>query len=452
MKIELTIKVDYLQSWGAYEGVRELVQNGKDAETEFSAAFTVRHRKDTDTLVLENEGCTIPHEALLFGHTSKSSRSDTIGKFGEGLKLGMLALVRAGHEVKIRSGSEVWVPKIERSEKFSADVLVVYIEKGRAEKDRVQIEVSKISADDWSSMKDCFLFLTKSPDQIETNYGTLLLGDKFSGKLYVKGIFVESDPKYRQGYNFTGDNVSIDRDRKMIQRWDIEWRTREIWSNALRTKPNLIAQFFELLEGDSSDLTGIDESSAQNFPKEVIAEACTRFSNQHGATAVAVQNLAESQDIEHLGRRGIIVNKPLRSVLQAQMGNAEKLKQTLKNEVTKFYGWGELTSEEQQYLSRALLLIDRVVPLNLSHVDVVDFRSATIAGLFVPDSQRVQISKRSLTDQRETLVTLVHEVAHRKGNDGSHDHMAQVEHIWGGIVVQFLRPDVWDHITSEEDL
>lgn len=130
MKVELTIKVDYLPKWGALEGLRELIQNGKDAETEFRAPLEVRHRKDTNVLVIENDGCTIPHEALLFGHTSKLGRSGMIGKFGEGLKLGVLALVRAGHTVRIRSGSEVWIPKIERSEKFNADVLTVTIEKG----------------------------------------------------------------------------------------------------------------------------------------------------------------------------------------------------------------------------------------------------------------------------------------------------------------------------------
>jgi hypothetical protein len=42
MKTELTIKTDYLPNWGAFEGVRELLQNGKDAETEFHAKLEVR--------------------------------------------------------------------------------------------------------------------------------------------------------------------------------------------------------------------------------------------------------------------------------------------------------------------------------------------------------------------------------------------------------------------------
>ena len=36
-KLELSINVNYLPAWKAWEGIRELVQNGKDAETEFNA-------------------------------------------------------------------------------------------------------------------------------------------------------------------------------------------------------------------------------------------------------------------------------------------------------------------------------------------------------------------------------------------------------------------------------
>src|ERR1700691_2357824 len=95
-KIELTIKADYLPGWGTFEGIRELIQNAKDAETEFSAPMTVRVR-NPDVLVIENEGCTMPYEALLLGHTSKIGHAEMIGHYGEGMKIGILSLLRAGH-------------------------------------------------------------------------------------------------------------------------------------------------------------------------------------------------------------------------------------------------------------------------------------------------------------------------------------------------------------------
>jgi len=453
MKFPLSIKTDYLPSWGVYEGLRELIQNGKDAETEFSATFEVRHRKDTDTLVIDNEGCTIPHEALLFGHTSKTGRADMIGKFGEGLKLGVLALVRAGYPVKIRSGSEVWTPTIERSDKFNADVLVFDIDKGRADRDRVQIEIGKITAEDWAGMRHCFLFLMPSKDdRIETAYGSLLLGPKFAGRLYVKGIFVENDPKLKFGYDLAGDSVGLDRDRKMIARWDLEWRTREIWASALRTRKDIIGRFFTMLEEQSQDINGLDDTHARDLPKEVLDHAREKFLSRHGKDAVPVANLADSQEVENLGRVGVVVPKPLKAVLQSLMGTTEQLKEDLKNEATRVYSWGELSDEERGSLGQAIMLVGNVTTISLDEIDIVDFRSAGKKGMFKRgengEKDRIQLAKNRLGDRRETLATLVHEVSHKAGDDGWTSHVAQMETIWSGIVQALLKPSTWERVTN----
>lgn len=455
MRIELTIKVDYLPTWGAYEGIRELVQNGKDAETEFNAKLEVRHRKETDTLVIENEGCSIPHEALLFGHTTKTDRPEMIGKFGEGLKLGVLALVRAGHAVKIRSGSEVWIPSIEHSEKFSADVLVFNIERGRAEKERVQIEIDNVSAEEWADLRTRFLFLVRNLGEIvSASYGSLLLGKQYAGKLYVKGIFVEADPKLKYGYNLTGSNIALDRDRKMVQRYELDFRMREIWASAIRTRPDLVSRFFTLLEDQAADVNGIDEGNAHYMPKEAIEHAREQFLSRHGKEAVPVGNLQDSHEVEHLGKRGIIVPKPLKSVLQAAMGTTEALKEALKNEALKFYSWGDLDDTERGNLGQALLLVSGALgtaTLHLSDIDVVDFRSSTKHGMFKTEGKRIMLAKHILSNRRETIAILVHEVAHREGDaDGTFLHVKHMEAIWGGIVETLLKPSRFEHLAKED--
>lgn len=133
-KLELSINVKYLPTWSSWEGIREFISNGKDAEIEFNAPLTVDWKNGV--LRIENEGVTLAREALLFGTSSKMERKDTIGRFGEGIALGALALVRAGRTVKIRSGAEVWTPTIARSERLNADVLVVDVKDGHEPKKR----------------------------------------------------------------------------------------------------------------------------------------------------------------------------------------------------------------------------------------------------------------------------------------------------------------------------
>ena len=434
MKIELTIKATYLPKWGAYEGLRELVQNGKDAETEFNAPLDVRHRKDTDTLVIENEGCVLPHEALLFGHTTKTERADMIGKFGEGLKLGVLALVRAGHPVRIRSGSEVWIPSIEHSEKFNADVLAFEIEKGRVEKDRVSIEIGKISAADWAEFKKCFLFLSKplKDDAIATQYGTLLMSAEYAGKLFVKGIFVQSDKEMKFGYDFI--DMDVDRDRRMVDRYDLTWRTRLIWSTAMVARPDLFGFFLTLVEDASEDIVGIDDFNAKYLPENLLGKAKDDFCAKFGADAVPVSSLAESKDLEHFGKKGVVVNKPLKAVLQAVMGSTETVKENLKKEASRSYSWAELSEVEKANLEQAIFLINGAEKLVLGEIEVVDFRSANLLGLFDGSSGRVSVAKKCLASRKETLRILVHEVSHRQGADGDKSHVERIENIWSAIV------------------
>jgi hypothetical protein len=430
MRIELSIKATYLPRWSAYEGVRELVQNGRDAEVELSAPLTVRHRKDSSTLVIENDGCTIPHEALLLGHSTKADRSDLIGQWGEGLKLGILALVRAGHAVKIRSGDEVWVPAIERSDRFNADVLVFDIAK-REPKNRVQIEVSGISADDWQTFRRAFLFLDKQLGaHVKTDNGTLLLDERHSGRVYVKGILVSTAPVLTQGYDLI--EASLDRDRRMIESYDLDWRVARIWRDAVATRPDLVGAFGDLLAAEAADVAGFDSYRAAQLPNGVKTVLAAAFTARHGADAIPVSSLADSADVAHLGKVGVVAPKALRAVLEQTLGTVDQNKAKLATETVRVYGWHELTGVEQTNVLGALALIGGVEPVTLADVEVADFRSEALRGLY--KDGRAILSKAIVADRNQTLATLVHEVAHRSGGDGEKAHVASIERIWSGIV------------------
>jgi hypothetical protein len=436
MKIELTIKTTYLPEWGLWEGLRELAQNGRDAELEFDAPFTVRHRKDSNTLVFENEGCILPHEALLLGHTSKADRADLAGKFGEGMKLGILALVRMGLPVKIRSGSEVWVPSIQRSEKFDADVLVFDIQKGREPKNRVSVEIGDVTVESWEQFKYLFLFLAKLDEKtlVNTPNGSLILDEKYHGKVFVKGIFVGNDSKLHFGYDLS--DAEIDRDRKMVAKYDLQYRTQCIWREALVRRPDLIGDFGKLLDRQAADIDGIDTWSAGNLPVEARKALAADFVERHGEGSLPVGSLSESQDVEHLGKKGIVCPKPLKSVLETVLGTVETNKIKLAEETLKLYGWHELDEIEKGNLTSAISLVNMIEPVKLDDVDVADFRDPKLMGLY--KGGRVQIAKKHLSNRSKTLETLVHEIAHRVGGDGEKGHVANIERIWGGIVENLM--------------
>ncbi len=440
MRVELSIKDNYLSnqgdsSWGFQEGVRELLQNGKDAETEFSAPLTVRCRAGKDVassvLIIENDGCTLPYEALLLGHTSKSERSDLIGKFGEGFKLGILALIRNGHSVKIRNGSEVWEPLIVWSEKFSARVLAFDISKGRKEENRIAIEVGGITEETYRDVvAPRFLWLQKGYENVEkvaTIYGALLLGPRFKGQIFVKGILVETKSSLSFGYDFS--DADLDRDRRMIQSYDFQYKTRMVWQYALAARPDLFKSFSTLVEAESEETKAIDVYAASRLPAEYLQAAANDFAVLHGPNAVPVTMLGECRELEHFGKTGVIVAHAMKAILEQKMGSLESVQENLKTEAKRVYSWEELDEAQRTNLVRAVCLVPGA---DLDQIQVVDFRSSALRGTY--EESGIKLSAAILQDRAQCLATLVHEVAHREGLDGEKSHVARIEAIWSGIV------------------
>lgn len=440
MRIELTIKTDYMPSWGLWEGVRELVQNAKDGETQLRAKMTVEHDPATSTLTITNDGATLPHDALLLGHTTKLGDKNAIGQFGEGLKIGLLAIARAGHAVTIRNGGELWTPVMVKSPAFGCEVLAVDVTPTKGDRAaRLSVTVGGVDAATWADYRVRFLFLAKpnKDEAVRTSTGSLLTGERFRGRLYVKGIFVQHDPELRMGYDF--DDASVDRDRRMIDAWDRNRKQAWIWTRALAKQPSLTVTFGDMLADETKDVEAIADL-ATYVPDAVVAKLAGAFVRQHGKKAIPVANIAEAADIEHLGRRGVVLPKGLMTIIGGKVGSFKTVQADLANEIKRKLSWSELTPAMRGNLARAIDLVQltgETIPLDL--VDVVEFRSETIDGMFSPGKGgRISLAARVVADAGECLATMIHEVAHRRGGDGDKGHVAAIEAMWASIAVKLM--------------
>ena len=64
---------------------------------------------------------------LLLGYSKKSETLNVIGQFGEGLKIGALALVREGRLVTMTTNNDEWRFDLTHDEHFEEKVLTVFI-------------------------------------------------------------------------------------------------------------------------------------------------------------------------------------------------------------------------------------------------------------------------------------------------------------------------------------
>jgi len=458
MKLELSIDVDYLPTWGVWEGIRELVQNSRDAEIEHGAKMTVRFDKKSGKLRIENEGVTLPQEVLLLGRTSKANRTDTIGRFGEGLKLGILALLRKGARITIRTGSEVWVPTIARSEKFKADVLVFTITGGREFKRRISIEVAGCNEGHWTFVQNHIRFLWPDPDKNTVNVpgrGSILLDPTRKGDVFVKGLYTHSRSDLHCGYDL--EHAELDRDRRMVDSWDLRFRLQALWASAVEANPKLVERYFELLQKDAEDVRGSEHWEPSKAASEALAGA---FKKVHGDAAVPVTTLADSRDLAHLGRVGAVVPRAMAAVLAPALGTLDKIKTAAANEIVATHGWNDLDVDERQRLEaaarfvvvafpRTFALDDLDVMSNpdatptersdaidrvLERLDVVTFRAASRLGQHDGATRRVALARGELISVETATATLLHEFAHDVAGDGDHAHVATLEEAWTRVL------------------
>jgi hypothetical protein len=433
VKVELTIKTTYLPEWGISEGIREIVQNAKDADTE---GYPMIISASKNSLRIENQGTTLSHECLLFGHTTKVDKSNQIGKFGEGLKLGTLALVRAGKKVVIRTGNEIWTPAIEKSSTFNSDVLIFNIRKTPKYMNSIQIIID-IAKYEWELESRKFLFIYP-PKQFVIGSAycrqeKIILDEDYVGKIYVKGIFVQNDSNLQCGYDL---NIEVDRDRKMVSVFQLEYTLRNLWANALEeNRDDILNEIFaNLLENNKKDIRYFETNCF--LSDYTISYLRNRWVDKYGEKTYPVLEEAHARELEFLGAKGIVIaSRPFVNVYENIFGGKEQLRKNLSECIDKVYDLKDLSIKERFNFLTAKKRIEKALrDVDLGIINIASFAYPELRGLF--KSGNVFISRHVLNDSSLTLAILIHEVAHYFGTDGKTEHIHAMQEIWREIYSQ----------------
>lgn len=225
--IYLSLNENYVSDWTVGNAVRELIQNCIDSGQEFSVEIN-QITPDSFNLDVTTKNSKLPRESLLLGTTTKSEKD--VGSFGEGYKLAMLVLIRAGVKVQIINSNEIWQPHISRSPVFDANVLTIDIETVGINYPVLTYHLSDITALQLQEIEESYLGfqLIKPEHIIRTKYGDILCKAEQEGKIYIEGLFVKKlDFKY--GYNLRKEDFKLDRDRRFVDFSAVKWKATEMW-------------------------------------------------------------------------------------------------------------------------------------------------------------------------------------------------------------------------------
>lgn len=438
--LELTLSSGYVRNWNVWEAIRELLQNGIDAHdkghslrVEFIPEKEGANGPIPSRLKIINEGVTIGRDALILGNSTKADDANARGQFGEGFKLAWMVLLRAGKGIWAKSGSERWTPSLGHSNDFNSEVVKVECAPVKHE-NIVRCDVRGLSKEDWENIRDRMIFLKKPRKTIEVGRDTIILSDKYRGRLYVKGIFVCDLPdEHAYGYDLYG--VDLDRDRTLADPWSLRRAMRRVLTGAVERDLIPADEVYKILDNDRYAEARVFRdyyAYAGDFERAIAA----KFEAQHGEDALPVSSIEESVQAQHLGIKGVVSSPSIKAIVEKVKGNFSDKKKSRKSDAKKTYSAQDLTPDEIEALMWALRTFRLSgETLDSGQVNVVDFYGDGICGTYRKSDDSVRLARRILSDRRELIATLVHEVAHRYGGDGTVDHRDAIDRIFGDIVV-----------------
>jgi hypothetical protein len=440
MRTELSLKRDYCIEWGMWEGIREFIQNAMDEE-DSGSSVGYDYNPGKSELVIRNTGDPLPLESLLMGESVKRS-PQARGRFGEGYKVGALALLRNGCKVSFLTGKEKWTFGFAASKHFGGkEILVVDIDAKKSVTSGVEVKIEGVSQEIWELVQDRIIpllrrrlaFKGEPLEIIDTPSGSIISHACCASKLFCKGIYIQDlKEDYRFGYDIP--SIRLDRDRGIAASWDVKWQTRSILDFAAAKNAIAPRDVFDLVVKGSSDLD-VDSNTAKIYCKSLCLATSSEFKSRYGDDAVPVISVEGIREVERFGSTPVVVSPTTLSFLDYSVSKLEDLRVRRRADYEQLVQPSELSHDEREALDFACGMLGVGLPGSESRVVVVVFRDANMLGMFLPDFSMVYIAKKCLTDRWLTLRTLVHEFAHAEGGDLDQKHESAMHDIWCKIVV-----------------
>lgn len=359
-KFELSISTGYVPDWGIVEAFRELYQNAIDNETtnpENKASFSFVQEstenaegEKTGTVRITNRTSVLTKESLLLGSTTKANDENTIGKHGEGYKIAFMVLLRNGKKIKVYNSSakEIWEVRLVKSRKYNGQlVTTVFVQKDAVWKkktdDNLTIEVSGITPEEYAEVVDKNLHLHEYKPVAVGEYGEILLDESEAGRVYVEGLYVCESKGFKYGYNLKASRINLDRDRKLVDSFHLEWETSGMWVKLSSENAEYRESFAKLVSEHTRDVSKSANNDCFTYTAAEAYEAVyEKFLRENGSNAVPVTDNLKYEEVKRSSSyRPIIVSEDIATMIHKSKTYVEPVEIAVKPVSVKLGEWLE---------------------------------------------------------------------------------------------------------------
>ena len=420
------------QEWGEWEAIRDIVQNALDETERYQFGF------DEDGFWISDKGKGVAVADFLLG-PPKLKTDYARGKFGEGMKIAALALVRMGYGVHVETiGRELWIIFLEQKTNGHVESLAALWRKDGI-KSGTRFHIIGYRGDTYEKNftinlpKSAILASIPSPLSVPTQrYNQLLNPDYTNGpRIYGRDIYMMNiDSHY--SYNLWGFEMAPDRHgpRDENQMWADVGR---LWCGV--TKIELMREFLKMVisppqvQTDESyhvDMSkgwmGMDPVSGKYYTDLLIeaGEAWKKaWTLNFGNDACIRTSDRWDNMIRHLGYTSYNVHHgvqhTLMSVIPFDKSIIDDSIESLRE--TKIITDEDLTESQLNHLELARRIAVRAhggESVRCVYAAIIPPASERVrtAGLYSTNTQEIYIDLSQLNSAYDTIDTIIHELAH----------------------------------------
>lgn len=301
-KYELSISTGYVKDWGIVEAIRELFQNAIDNEiVNPENKMEFNYNEETHTLVVSNKTSVLKADSLLLGSTTKDSDNRTIGQHGEGYKIAFMVLLRNGKQITVHNYGlkEIWKVELVNSRRYKAQIPTVYVNKEafweKVPNNNLEIIIQGIVKEEYDEI--CNKNLNLRPGTYEVidglKTGRILTNKDESGNIYVKGLYVGNINRLTYGYDFIPEVIKLDRDRKVVDSFDIAWEASKLWIDASKNNKEAAETAVDLVYKNALDVQYVTKVLMPGDSNIINNGVADKFYEDNGEDAVPVVDTLE---------------------------------------------------------------------------------------------------------------------------------------------------------------
>lgn len=271
--IELPLDINCVAHWSIEDAIRELLQNAID-----------RGEYETQTnscgLRIISKNTLLPVDSLVIGKTTKGIND--IGGFGEGYKMAIVVLLRNHIPISVITDQHKWEFYFGHSSTFGCKILRVKILTQTRADDRNTEFILDVDPKITNPILHKLVMSNRnfydSNEIINTNKGQIILNPDNPGDIFINGLYISNNKKFKYGYNFNPGVLHLDRDRKIIETYELSKITSSIWAEVAQ-RGGHGEKIGELVYSEAFD---VDSLGYHELPPELADGINESFESKNG--------------------------------------------------------------------------------------------------------------------------------------------------------------------------